>query len=199
MADVVYMLRHAAPPVDRRGRYWGRADPGVDQEALRKISAVAPLFWNKPMRLLVSPLERAAATAGELAGPLGIEPEIVPDLAESDFGDFDGLTFSEIEKLYPDKAREWGGMLDAFAFPGGESIAEFFARAERAWRFCTELPEESVAAVTHGGVIMAWVCFFLRLPLSDRFSFRPAHGTLSAFVRKKDGTGWEMTFFNNLP
>lgn len=199
MADLVYLVRHAAPPPEKRGRYWGRGDPGVDSGALSRIAALADLTWEKPARLFSSPLDRTMLTASALAERFAVRTEAVPELAEIDFGDFDGLDFGQIAQCHPLEARRWEEQGDAFVFPGGESVDEFLARAEKGWRHCIEAPASSVMAVTHGGVILAWLCLFLRLPFSARFAFRPAYGALTAFIRKKDGSGWAMTCFNNLP
>lgn len=199
MADIIYLVRHAAPPAEKHGRYWGHADPGVDLAALAGIASLADLAWRPPSRLLTSPLARAGLTAAELAPRFGLIPETDAELAEADFGEFDGLTFGEIEARYPEAAREWGEQLDAFAFPGGESVPAFLERAERAWRRCIELPDAVVAVVTHGGIISAWTSLFLEVPPERRFIFRPLHGSLTAFTRKKDAAGWELTCFNNRP
>lgn len=199
MADVVYLVRHAAPPEAQRGRYWGWADPGVMPEGLDGLSALAGVVCRGPDRLFASPLARAALSAERLGRAFGVTIEFLPELAEADFGDFDGLNFLEIEQRYPDAARQWGELLDGFAFPGGEAVADFLVRAAGAWRSCLEVPEDSVMAVTHGGVISVWICLFLGIPLERRFMFRPDYGALTVFVRKRDDSGWEMDCFNNVP
>lgn len=197
MADLVYLVRHAAPPLEKQRRYWGRTDPGVDSDSLAGTAGLARFFWNRPQILLTSPLPRTKATAEALGRVLELGPEMVDDLAEVDFGSFEGMNFTEVERRYPADAREWAEKGDAYAFPGGESVQDFLARAERAFTACTERPEEAVMCVTHAGVIAAWCCLFLRMPSWHRFTFRPEYATLTAFVRKKDGSGWEMAFFNN--
>ncbi len=197
MADIVYMVRHAAPPTGRRDRYWGRADPGVDPDSLSGIGALVPMFWEKPTAIVTSPLHRAAVTADAIAGHFDMQPIPQPDLAETDFGVFDGLSWDEIAERHPEAAAAWAREGDAFHFPNGESVPDFLARAERAWQRITESGDNAVLAVSHGGVIAAWCCLFLRMPLEHRFSFRPAYAALTAFIRKRDGSGWEMTFFNN--
>lgn len=196
MSDLVYLLRHAAPPSHRLGRFWGRADPGVDEGSLAAAGALSALPWLRPGRLVSSPLPRAALTAGRLAGGLGLAVETAPDLAEVDFGAFDGMTYDEICFHHPAKAEEWERLRDGFAFPEGESIGDFFARATRAWKWCQALPDPVVLAVAHGGIIAAWLCLFLGLPFERRFAFRAGHSALTALVRKRDGSGWDLAFFN---
>lgn len=197
MADIVYLVRHAAPPEDKMAQLWGRADPGVDPDSVRSAATLPELMWEKPARLFVSPLERARLTADRLNATLDLRPECLADLAEADFGKFDGLSFAEVIARYPNQAREWKERPDKFVFPEGESMAGFLARADRVWRHCIGQPDKTVAVVAHGGIIAAWVHLFLQLAWRPRFAFRPAYSALTAFIRKKDGSGWEMTFFNN--
>lgn len=197
MADLVYLVRHAAPPADMRGRYWGRADPGVDPDDLERVPELARLIWEKPARLLASPLRRTALTAERLGAALGLTPEPASELAEADFGEFDGLTYAEIEALHPVPAAEWLAKGDRFSFPGGEAVPRFLERATRSWEHCVGLADSPVMVVTHGGVIACWCCLFLRIPFDHRFAFRAGYAALTAFVRKKDGSGWEMAVFND--
>lgn len=199
MADVVYLLRHAEPPETARGRYWGKKDPGVDPDALARIAELERVIWVPPLRLFSSPLARATATAEPLEMRYGLRTETEPDLAEADFGVFDGLSWSEASARHPAAARDWEVLGDDFTFPAGESVRGFLDRVSGFWERCCALPDERVMCVTHGGVVSAWCCLFLRMPLEQRFSFHPECGAPTAFIRKKDGSGWEMTYFNNRP
>ncbi|MCC8190250.1 MAG: histidine phosphatase family protein, partial [Planctomycetes bacterium] len=92
MVRTVYLVRHLPPPAGNEGRYWGRLDPGCDTGEADRLVALCRDLNPAPTRLLTSPRQRAMTTALTLAGPLGVEPETDPDLAEVDFGDFDGRT-----------------------------------------------------------------------------------------------------------
>jgi broad specificity phosphatase PhoE len=184
MANVIHTVRHAAPPWENQKRYWGKADPGVVAESLAQAEQTADEMIPKPARILTSPLARAKITAKRIAVKLGITPEIIPELAEVDFGLFDGLTFPEAERLHPKATQAWAEQGDAFTFPGGESIPAFLARAKQAFTICTELPEDTILCVTHGGILSAWHCFFHNIPLESRFSFIPEYATLTTFAGK---------------
>ena len=71
--------------------------------------------------VLSSPLRRARETA-RLAG---FEPELRDDLAEWDYGEYDGLTTPEIREQVPDWTIWRYGAL------GGESVEQLAARADR--------------------------------------------------------------------
>ena len=73
--------------------------------------------------IFTSPLQRARRTC-DLAG-FGAAAQIDPNLVEWNYGDYDGLTRAEILKRRP------GWQLFRDGCPGGESIEEVGARADR--------------------------------------------------------------------
>ena len=120
----VFLIRHAETEWSLSGRHTGRSDipltPG-GEEAARHLSA---LFASQPVaQVLASPLQRARRTC-ELAG-LGPGMALDADLMEWDYGEYEGLTNTEITSLAP------GWLLFEDGCPGGESPAEVAARADR--------------------------------------------------------------------
>ena len=94
--------------------------------------------------VLTSPLRRARQTC-ELAG-LGGEATVDPDLAEWDYGDYEGLTTPEI------RAQRPGWELFADGAPGGETAADVGARVDRVIGRVRSLSGE-VALVAHSHVL----------------------------------------------
>ena len=84
--------------------------------------------------IVSSRLQRAAETARILGLGLGIEPATDPRLNEISYGDWDGLTWAEIERRDPAAAQakldDWQGVTP----PGGEPFEEFRNRVEAAVR-----------------------------------------------------------------
>lgn len=197
MADVLYLIRHSAPPDHARGRLWGRADPGVDPACMVRVATLAGLFWEKPSMLLSSPLARARATADIFSEAWGIPAQTEDDLAEIDYGAFDGLSREEIHARFPDAYDRWRREGTGYSFPDGETIADFYQRVESMWARCLELPAKAVACVTHGGIISAWCCLFLGMDLNERRVFQAEYSAATAFLRKRNGSGWELVYFNN--
>jgi broad specificity phosphatase PhoE len=197
VADTIYLVRHAAPPREARGKYWGKRDPGVDTDSLRDAARLAAKILRPPDRIVSSSLERARATVEAMAAELGQPYETACDVEEIDFGEFDGLSYREIQTRFPDAARRWAEAPDGFVFPGGSGILEFDIAAGASWRNYSEARERTLLIVTHGGIISTWTCLFLGLDPSRRFSFHPDYAALTVFARHRGGEFWEMASFND--
>jgi broad specificity phosphatase PhoE len=142
----VWLIRHGETEWSRGGRHTGRTDIGLTERGRAQAGALRPVLAAlRPALVLVSPRVRAQTTA-ELAG-LTIDA-VDPDLAEWDYGDYEGLTTPEIRERDPGWTI-WTGKV-----PGGESAEQVAARADRVLaRARTQLtrdPGRPVVLVAHG-------------------------------------------------
>jgi broad specificity phosphatase PhoE len=120
----VYLARHGETEWSLSGRHTGRTDIPLTERGednARKLRG--RLEGITFSAVLVSPLQRARRTC-ELAGFAAVAI-ITPDLAEWDYGDYDGRSTAEIRRERP------GWYLFRDGCPGGESLAAVGARADR--------------------------------------------------------------------
>lgn len=119
-----HLIRHGETAWSRTGQHTGCTDLGLtahgEDEARGLAQRLRPIGFT---RVLVSPRLRARQTC-ELAG-LAAASEVEPDLAEWDYGDYEGRRSVDIRKEYPD----WNIWRDGC--PHGETPAEVSARADR--------------------------------------------------------------------
>ncbi len=130
---VFYLIRHGMSE-NHRG-FLGSSDPPLVPEGRRQAEALAETLANAGIEMIVSSrLQRAAETARVLGLRLGIEPATDPRLNEISYGDWDGLTWAEIERRDPAAAQakldDWQGVTP----PGGEPFEKFRDRVEAAVR-----------------------------------------------------------------
>jgi broad specificity phosphatase PhoE len=119
---VVYLARHGNTAWTDSGQHTGVTDLPLtadgERNAVRLGERLKGLTFAK---VLTSPLQRAARTC-ELAGFGGVA-EIDPDLVEWNYGEYEGLTSSQILQQRPD----WDLFRDGC--PGGESPEQIGERA----------------------------------------------------------------------
>ena len=116
------LVRHGETEWSASGRHTSTTDIPLTEQGRAAARALRERLAGQEFALvLASPRTRARTTA-ELAG---FEPEIEPDLAEIDYGDYEGRTTPEIREQRP------GWSLWADGSPGGETLAEAGARADR--------------------------------------------------------------------
>ena len=108
--------------------------------------------------MLVSPRQRAHRTC-ELAG-FGAQAQSDADLAEWDYGDFEGLRSDEIHKDHP------GWNLFRDGCPGGESPEQVAARADRLIARIRSM-EGMVALFSHGHFGRSLAARWVSLPVVD--------------------------------
>jgi len=189
MASQLIFVRHGETADNAARRLVGSRDTGLNevgrQQAERLRGIVLPL---KPDACLCSPRRRAVQTAEPTATSLGLTVETDTDLREIDFGHWEGKTFAEISEEAPDAADAWGRGDAEFAFPGGDSMADFFARAMRMADSLAAHPADTLLIVSHCALINAMLYHLLGLPPNGYDLFTIKNAT-AAVVNMYDGKG----------
>ena len=168
------LLRHGQTEWSRSGRHTGRTDLELTEEGLQQArsaaSALAELKLDDPL-VISSPRRRAVVTA-ELAG-LNVA-ETTELLAEWDYGDYEGLTTPQIREQVPN----W--LVWTHGCPGGESLADVSARADRAVALALEhMATRDVVFVGHGHFSRAVMTRWMELPITDGIRISMAAASIS--------------------
>ena len=144
----VFLVRHGQTQSNLERRYIG-----VSDEPLCRQGREALVGGRLPAveRVYSSSLRRCRETAALLYP--GMEPELVPDLRETDMGAFEGHTYGELKD---DPAYQaWLDSTGTAAPPGGESKEAVRRRTVAAFLSIVERPADRIALVVHGGTVMA--------------------------------------------
>ena len=211
-----WLVRHA--PVDNPdGVIYGRTDlPAVfeDEPALASLAASLP----KDPVYIATPLLRSIETLRQLQALHPVEEgnpdndaergndiiervdgnaiELVPDLAEQDFGDWEGLLWSDIPA---DQARLfWDDFANAVP-PGGESFCQLAERVVTAFVRLNQLyAGRDIVAVLHGGPIRAILSHILAMAPGAALAFdiAPLGLTRIDYFDAPDNPGWRIDGVN---
>jgi 2,3-bisphosphoglycerate-dependent phosphoglycerate mutase len=163
-----FLVRHGETEGESSIRYHGITDVPLSElgrEQMRRaaVAIVARRGGVKFGKVFSSPLIRASEGARIITGKLA-SIVTIEEFAEVHFGLFEGLTADEIRERYPDHFAVWNAdrLAADYAYPEGESRANFAARVERGLERVIAIwtPERSgddALMVAHRGVIRAIV------------------------------------------
>lgn len=167
----VYVFRHGETEWSRSGQHTGRTDlPLTPRGEVDALALAGRLQGIDFAHVFTSPRQRARRTC-ELAG-LGAAAQVEADLAEWDYGDYEGRKSAEILAGRP------GWLIFRDGAPGGESPAEVAARADRLIARLRAL-EGRIALVTHGHFGRVLAVRWLGLPVSEARYFLLGTGSIS--------------------
>ncbi|MGV1006449.1 MAG: bifunctional RNase H/acid phosphatase [Candidatus Nanopelagicales bacterium] len=176
--------------VEHRFSGAGGYDPPLIEAGRRQAQAAAvELAVRGGADVVVcSPLLRARQTAQVIADHLGLQAvEVVAELAEANFGKWEGLTFSEVKARYPAELTAWLASPEVPA-PGGESYAKLRARVARGRHaLVAAYPHQRVIAVAHVSPIKALVQTVLEAPSASAFRIELAPCSLTTLAYWGDG------------
>jgi broad specificity phosphatase PhoE len=193
--DRLLLVRHATSPGTRRAIFpvttGTRASDSCESLDRRGAEQAA---------MLASVLPRAdhcwasfAARAVQTARLAGLEPELMAELAECDFGRWAGLTPEEVE----DSAALAGWYADPDTAPhGGERFADVRQRAALVLLRAREVGG-TVIACTHGGLVKAALVEALGLASAAVWRFDAAPASVTEL--HPAGDGWRVVRVNWAP
>jgi probable phosphoglycerate mutase len=133
------LLRHGQTAMSVERRYSGRTDVPLTEHGIRQAAAAAKRFAGMEgivvdgvaAPIIASPLTRTMQTAQAVADAVGGRVETHPGLLETDFGEWEGLTFAEAARRDPELHRTW--LSDSsMPPPGGESFEAVHRRVGKA-------------------------------------------------------------------
>lgn len=149
----ITLLRHGKTPMNATHRFNGQIDEPLSEIGFAEARAAQP---NPDLqRVYVTCLMRTQQTAAILFP--NAEQIVVDDLQEMYFGECEGMTEDEMEKIIPNYPR-WNPYGLIADYPGGENMDGFSQRVcnamnEISLRHSAE--DDHEYAVIHGGTIMA--------------------------------------------
>ena len=168
----LYLVRHGEPQIT--GVMLGRRDPPLSEYGRAQMRAL-----RLPAHVIYSsPLRRARESAELMASQATVI--VLGDLTEIALGEWDGLSWAEIEREYPEMAARKLADWTVVTPPGGEPWRVFTARIERALETVRRGPMPAVI-VAHSAV-NSWIAH--RLDGRDPLTFRQEAGAVEIFDLK---------------
>jgi len=178
---VLWLLRHPEPDASILGRCYGWLDAPLSAVGVRQAQAIAGALVHEPFAAIyTSPLERCAHAAQILAAGRSSAVESRAELREMNLGVCEGLTYDEIAQRFPDLYRHWMEHPSEAQFPEGESLTSMRSRViPTVQELRQRHTGQTIAVVTHAGVIRILLADALQMPLSAVFRLGQSYGTIN--------------------
>jgi broad specificity phosphatase PhoE len=171
MGEIV-LIRHGQTEWSAAGRHTSYTDLELTVEGERQARAAGERLAGRRFAAVISSPRRRALRTAELAG-LAVT-ETTEDLAEWNYGEYEGVTTATIHETRP------GWSLWADGAPGGESPGEVAARVDRVLgRARAFLGDGDVALVAHGHSLRVTGARWIGLPASGGGLLKLGTATLS--------------------
>ena len=177
---VLHLVRHGDTPQSSEGVLCGELDPPLtDHGQAQALTLAKHLVGFNPIAIYSSPMLRARQTAQPLLGATNLDVHLEYGLREIGYGEWEGLTESQLRETDPDAYEAWNSDPAVYAPPGGESGYAIAARALPVVDRIRAIHKEGHVIITsHKATIRVITCALLGLHVG-RFRDRIACPTAS--------------------
>ncbi|MDP4144829.1 MAG: alpha-ribazole phosphatase [Bacillota bacterium] len=184
----IYLLRHGETEQNEKKTYYGSLDVSLNEKGKNQaLSAKNMLHKIDFSKVFISDRIRTLEMAEIIFEDKEIEFIKDSRINEMSFGIFEGKTYEEIGKLYPEEQELWQNNWKEYCPKGGESYAVFYKRIKSFMEDLKKLDEENILIVTHGGVIRTIYCYVLDENLDFYWKFASSNGDIS-LIKYKHGS-----------
>lgn len=154
MSEILF-LRHAE--TDMAGTFCGHSDPHLNVRGQLQVAELVDRLRTEKIRAVyTSDLHRAHATGIAIAEAFRVPCHMRAALREINFGNWEGLTWEEIERRDKDYSCRWVAHYPNLPAQGGENFPDFEARVLKEVNLLSIEAESiggDIAVVTHAGVL----------------------------------------------
>lgn len=151
----IYVIRHAQAEGNLYRISQGQSNSGITERGWKQIEELQKRFEETHIDAVYSSdLYRTCATAGAIYLPKKLPLHKRKDLREIYVGDWEGMTWGDIARKYPEKMKNFSKHLDKWHVDGAETPEQVRDRVVAAVReIAAENAGKTVAVFSHGCAI----------------------------------------------
>jgi probable phosphoglycerate mutase len=136
------LVRHGHVEGIEPERFRGRADLSLTKQGEGQAQALAARIaagWQST-QIYTSPARRCVATAAPIGKACNLEPRVLDELNDIDYGAWQGRSYEEAKAADPNLFGTWFVTPQRVRFPNGESLQDLLARSADALRVILAQP-----------------------------------------------------------
>lgn len=185
----IIMVRHGTTEWMEQGRVHGRLDSRLSERGRQEARQVAAQLRHRRLNAFyTSPLGRTRETAAAIAAEIGLQPVVLDDLREMDFGWLEGRRMLLTQGSGAPAALMHQVLRGLVIFLTGERWSQVKRRAFSALRLVVEQhPNGCVLIVAHSGIHSAILSQILHGPQWRLYPFSPCG--ITEIEMDSDGRG----------
>ena len=186
----IYLLRHTDPqnysPDKQRCCIGVSTDISLSEFGKEQAYKLHKFFADKDFdQVFSSPMKRCRETAQIIADNKQII--IVEQLKEIEMGKWEGLSFEQIRRQYPEIYDARGKDILHVAPPDGEPFIDCANRAKKAFKDILASTKENIIIVSHAGVNRTILCEICGLPLAELLQIPQKYGCINHLSEDQNG------------
>ncbi len=169
MKTRLIFVRHAEAEGNVIRRFHGWTDSALTERGHLQAQRVAERLKDIPVDVIYSSsLQRTKQTASYISKVKNLPVYYSDELKEIHGGDWEGLTWQELEERWPQAYDIWDNRPHLHQMPNGESMAELQQRALDIIMNIIKLNQgKNICIVTHGTLIRTVICHFRACTLDE--------------------------------
>jgi phosphoserine phosphatase len=150
----IILARHGETEWNVGEVFRGRADIELNDTGKKQAGLLAGYLQDTKIEAIyASPLKRALNTAETVARLHNLPVNVMDELNDLDFGEWEGLQVEQVRDRYAQDFKVWATHPERTRLPGGETLSEVKRRALNAVNKAVEKHAGTVVMVTHRVVI----------------------------------------------
>ncbi len=187
----VYLWRHPEVLGSEDGKFWGQTDVALTKRGKAQQKAVAKYMAQRELTAIYcSDLQRTKLVAEAVSRAFKPRKQVnaLPQLRELSLGEWEGLTYQEIDKRYPGALAQRTEDLAGYRIDGGESLEDLAERVIPVFqKIVAENEGGRVCIVAHAGVNRVILTKVMGAPLDRLFRLDQAYAALNVIDVFEDG------------
>jgi probable phosphoglycerate mutase len=116
------------------------------------------------------------------------------ELREIDLGEWEGLSFADVVRRFPNEFKSRGADIGYYRTPGGESFADCSKRVVGALHEIMKNSRGNILIAGHAGVNRLFLCHVLGMPLTNIFRLVQDYGCLN--IIQYSSSGYQVKLIN---
>ncbi|HJA72077.1 MAG TPA: histidine phosphatase family protein [Candidatus Lachnoclostridium stercoravium] len=195
----IYLIRHGQTDWNLEGKIQGRHDVSLNETGSKQAELLAMGMDKRPVvQIFSSRQKRALETAQAVGRRQHVAVTVIDGLEEVEFGEWEGKTWDEISREYPEEFKVWCTEPAEIVPPGGESRPQIYRRIGNALKEILRRSRGDIAIVSHGAALAYMVSIMLEKELGDHDEIIVKNASISTVEYDRETGKFHMAEANDV-